>query len=49
VGLENIFGDEMLSHRPIAGKERAIRIGQGGDIVDQSVKPDIGYVTVIKW
>ena len=48
VGFQNIFGDEVLGHRPEGMEVCSIRIAWGGDIVDEGVKPDVGDVVVIK-
>jgi hypothetical protein len=48
VGFEDVLGDQVLDYRPELSKERTVGIGQGGGVVDKSIKPDVGYITVIK-
>ncbi len=48
VGFKDVFGDQVLDYRPELSKERTVGIGQGGGVVDKSIKPDVGYITVIK-
>ncbi len=48
MGLENIFCNHMLGHRPVFFVIVAVGPVQSGHIVDQGVKPDIGDKVVVK-
>ena len=50
VRLEDILADQVLRviGRPQVSIERAVRIADGGDVVDEGVEPDIGHVLVVE-
>ena len=48
MGFEDVLGHAVLGGRPVFFKEFAVRVAQGGNVVDQGVGPDIGDEAVVK-
>jgi len=46
--LEDVLCNQMLGHRPEGAEIFAVGIVDSGNIVDQRVKPDIGYIVFVK-